>query len=320
MSSPLFPQIEHGSFAGHETFPFRYTWLRKAIDLVSADPEAFGREDAMVHLGVGKNMVRSMRHWAMAAGVIEEDPAVTSNRGRSLRVTDFGKHLLGDEGWDPYLEDQGSLWLLHARLVSAPDWATTWYWVFNHLPQPEFTKAELSRWLLDFAAQRGWGRVAETSIRRDVDCFLRTYVASQPGRKSPIEETLDCPLVELGLVREFGLRGHFIVSRGPQPTLPDELVAWSLAELLGRMETTTGTVSLEKVAYAAGSPGRIFCLSEDALIARLEKLGEITLGAMTFDDTAGLRQVLVNQKPNPESLLKRYYRRAGSPKGARAAS
>ena len=73
MSSPLFPQIEHGSFAGHETFPFRYTWLRKAIDLVTADPEAFGREDAMVHLGVGKNMVRSMRHWAMAAGVIEED-------------------------------------------------------------------------------------------------------------------------------------------------------------------------------------------------------------------------------------------------------
>ena len=60
------------------------------------------------------------------------------------------------------------------------------------------------------------------------------------------------------------------MSRGPQPTLPDELVAWSLAELLGRMETTTGTVSLEKVAYAPGSPGRVFCLSEDALIARLE--------------------------------------------------
>ena len=320
MSPPLFPQIEHGSFAGHETFSFRYTWLRRAIDLISTDPEGFGRENAMVQLGVGKNMVRSMRHWAMATGVIEEDPTVTNNRGRCLRVTEFGRQLLSDDGWDPYLEDQGSLWLLHARLVAAPDWSTTWYWVFNHMPQPEFTKAELSRWLLDFAAQRGWARVAETSIRRDVDCFLNTYVASQPGRKTPIEETLDCPLVELGLVREFGLRGHFIISRGQQATLPDEMVAWSLAELLARMDTSTGTVSLEKVAYAPGSPGRIFCLSEDALIGRLERLGEVTLGAMTFDDTAGLRQVLINQKPNPTNLLKRYFHRARSPRSARTAS
>ena len=320
MSSQHIQQIEHGSFAGHETFPFRYTWLRKAIDLVTSDPEGFGREDAMVLLGVGKNMVRSMRHWGMATGVIEEDAAVSNNRGRSLQVSDFGRRLLGPSGWDPYLEDQGSIWLLHAHLASRPDWATTWFWAFNHLPQPEFTKAELSRWLLDFATQRGWGRVAETSIRRDVDTFLRTYVASQPGRKTPIEETLDCPLVELGLVREFGLRGHFILTRGPQPTLPDELVAWSLAVLLDRMGTTTGTVSLEKVAYAPGSPGRIFCLSEDALIARLERLGEVTLGAMTFDDTAGLRQVLVNQKPNPNSLLTAYYDRARSPEERRSAS
>ena len=86
------------------------------------------------------------------------------------------------------------------------------------------------------------------------------------------------------------------------------------------METTTGTVSLEKVAYAPGSPGRVFCLSEDALVARLERLGEVSLGAMTFDDTAGLRQVLVNQKPNPGRLLKRYYDRVRVSEGKRTAS
>lgn len=314
--SPIFPQIEHGSFAGHETFPFRYTWLRKALEFVANEPEAFGRDDAMVVLGVGKNMVRSMRHWALACGVIEEVPA---SRGRELKVAEFGRQLLGDEGWDPFLEDQASLWVLHARLSSSPEWATTWYWVFNHLPQPEFTKLELSRWLLDFSGERGWARVAETSVRRDIDCFIRTYVPSEPGRKMPVEDTLDCPLVDLGLVREFGVRGHYIVSRGPQPTLPDELVAWSLAELLSRSDSAMGTVSLEKIAYAPGSPGRIFCLSEEALVARLERLGEVTLGSMSFDDTAGLRQVLVNRRPNPSDILKRYYHRSRVPTAARTA-
>lgn len=316
MVSPMVPLIEKGSFAGHETFPFRYTWLRKAMDFIADDAEAFGREDAMVELGVGKNMVRSMRHWSLACGILEEDPA---SRGRRLKATDFGKRLLGEDGWDPYLEDQATLWILHARLSSTPEWATTWYWVFNHLHQAEFTKAELSRWLLDFAGERGWSRVAEISVRRDIDCFVRTYVASELGRKTPIEDTLECPLVELGLVREFGTRGHYIVGRGSQPTLPDELVAWRLAEMLERLEITTGTVSLEKIAYAPGSPGRIFCLSEDALVSRLERLEEVTAGAMTFDDTAGLRQVLVSRKPVAQDILSRYYHHTRSPAAARMA-
>ena len=60
-------------FSGHETFPFRYPWLKKGFDAVSADGEVFQREDAITTLGVGKNMVRSIRHWCLAAGVIEED-------------------------------------------------------------------------------------------------------------------------------------------------------------------------------------------------------------------------------------------------------
>jgi hypothetical protein len=315
MQSALLPQIENGSFAGHESFPFRYTWLRKAMKFVASDPQAFGRDDAIVELGVGKNMVKSMRHWALACGVIEE---VAGTRGRELKVSEFGERLFEDDGWDPYLEDHGTLWLLHACLASNPEWATTWYWVFNNLPQPEFTKPELAKWLLDFAAERGWGRVAETSIRRDVDCFIRTYVPVEPTRTTPIEDTLDCPLVDLRLVREVG-RGHFIVARGAQPTLPDELVAWSLAEQIANSESSAGTLSLEKIAYAPGSPGRIFCLGEDALIAHLERLGQLTLNAVTFDDTAGLRQVLVNRKPNAMEILKRYYHRTQSPAADRKA-
>ena len=56
-------------FSGHETFTLRYGWLTKAVARVRSDRRVFTREDAMVAFGVGKNMVRSIRHWSMASGV-----------------------------------------------------------------------------------------------------------------------------------------------------------------------------------------------------------------------------------------------------------
>src|SRR5579885_1940203 len=60
------------AFSGHETFPFRYAWLKKGLDAAADDPAVFRRDEALTALGVGKNMVRSIRHWCLAAGVIEE--------------------------------------------------------------------------------------------------------------------------------------------------------------------------------------------------------------------------------------------------------
>src|SRR5436190_1600641 len=98
--------VQH-SFSGHETFPFRYPWLKKGFDAVLVDGDVFLREDAITTLGVGKNMVRSIRHWCLAAGVLEE------NRESGLRASALGKLVLADEGLDPYLEDPATLWLLH---------------------------------------------------------------------------------------------------------------------------------------------------------------------------------------------------------------
>lgn len=303
-------QFERGSFAGHETFPFRYTWLRKAVQLTRDDGGAFRSEDAMVRLGVGKNMVRSIRHWALACGVIHEDPSVRDNRGRILCPTDFGDLLIGDGGWDEYFEDPATMWLLHWQLASAATPSTTWFWTFNHAPQLRFTKAELTRWMSNLVEQQGWSRVAESSLRRDVDCFVRTYVPVRPTRTVPLEDTLDCPLVDLGLIREQA-KGVFQIMRSDHPSLPDELFAYSLATFVERQQNPARTLPLDVVAFSAGAPGRVFCLSEEALLKRLERLATITDGAMLFDETAGLRQVMVNKLPDPNDLLERCYKRAG---------
>ena len=62
-------------FSGHESFPCRYAWLPKAFAAIAEDPLAFADEEkAMIRLGVGKNMVRSIRFWMQAAVVTAPRP------------------------------------------------------------------------------------------------------------------------------------------------------------------------------------------------------------------------------------------------------
>jgi hypothetical protein len=298
--------IERASFAGHETFPLRYPWLRKAVEAVKKDPRVFQDDDAMVRLGVGKNMVRSIRHWSSVCGILEEDPSFANNRGRILRPTALGQALFDNDGWDPYLEDPATLWLLHYELASSPDRATTWYLVFNHFSQPEFTRDELAEWLAKLTAEHRWGRASSASLRRDVDVFLRTYVPTRVSRTVPLEDTLDSPLVELGLMREQG-KGRYVLERGDHPSLPDAVFTHALVRFLTRTASTSSAVPLHAVAFAPGSPGRVFALTEDALVGRMERIEAATCGAMRFHDTAGLRQILVHRPPGLLDILRLWY-------------
>jgi hypothetical protein len=300
--------IERAAFGGHETFPLRYTWLPKAVSYVSPDSFFFTRDDAMVRLGVGKNMVRSIRYWGLACGVLEEDPAAQS-RGQALRVTELGRRVFGDHGWDPYVEDAATIWLMHWQVAKSPRRSTTWYWAFNHLPQPDFSRADLLAWLRKLAQENGWTKASEGTIRRDVDCFVRSYANPAPSKKVSIEESLDSPLAELGLIREFGSRSHFLLMRGEQASLPDEVFAFAVAGYIRARTTETKTLPSNTVAFGPGSPGRVLCLDEDAVLARLERLESVTMGALAFDETAGLRQVLIRQVPEGIPILARHYER-----------
>lgn len=310
--------LERASFSGHETFPFRYAWLKKAVDQVQTDARVFGSEDAMVRFGTGKNMVGSIRHWAMVAGAIEEDPAVENNRGRYLRVTDFGKQLLSDHGWDPYLEDPATLWVLHWRIATQPERATTWYWVFNQLNQAEFDRRELVKELLRLADQHGWTRVAQTSVKRDVDCFIRTYAPSRRSKRMVVEDTLDCPLVELGLLGPGAQPHSYIIRRSDHGSLPHEVFAYALIDFLGRREQNNRTISLEEILFAPGTPGRVFCLTEEGLMRRLDRLKTLTGSKLTYDETAGLKQVIIHDLPDPLAVLEQHYRHSQPQRSAAA--
>jgi hypothetical protein len=304
------PHLERASFSGHETFPFRYTWPKKAVDHVTRDPEIFSREDAMVHLGVGKNMVHSVRHWAIATGLLEEKKEIPNNRGRALRVTKLGDAIFADRGLDPYLEDPGTLWLLHWQLANAPEEATTWYWVFNRLNRMEFTRGELADELVRLIAQHGWSRVSEGSVRRDVDTFVRTYSSPRMSKRILIEDRVECPLVDLGLLGVASDDETVVLRRQDHATLSAEIFIYGLIEYLNRRPNRTSSVSLEEILFAPGSPGRVFSLSEAGVLRRLDVAHVYTRGQLTYDETAGLKQIMVLDLPESLSALRAHYRRS----------
>jgi Protein of unknown function (DUF4007) len=299
--------IHTPAFAGHETFTLRYGWLSKGVQMVEQHPDLFSRDDALVLLGVGKNMVRAIRYWGFGSGVLED---VESKRGQKTitQPSSFGQLLLGRNGYDPYLEDSGSLWLIHWNLTSRPEGPTTWYWAFNELQEPEFTREKLRSLLHQFIERASWKRVAESSINRDVDCFLRSYV-SGTGKEKLLEETLESPLTELGLIYEVDTAGTFAFNRGEHPSLENAIFCYCLLDYWGKVALHKNTLTFDQLAYQARSPGRVFKLSENALTEHLEMLVETTEGAITFDNTAGLRQVYRKRELNFDATSKRILRK-----------
>lgn len=299
--------LERPSFGGHETFPFRYTWLKKAYDAVGKDKKVFISDDALVTLGVGKNMVRSMRHWALSCGILAEPADFQKKRSGVLQRGPLGERLFAAEGWDPYLEDPGTLWLLHWQVCSAPDTCSTWWFAFSELGETRFTRQLILDRLMALVRAKHWPKVSEASLKRDVDAFVRSYVSSFGVRTKAVEDYLDCPLVELRLIREGALPGAYEFVRSPHPSLPDEVFAFALAAFIKR-RNATATIAAEEIHYAPGSPGRVFLLDDAGLFTRLERMKAITRGAWTFDDTAGVRQLQIHREvADPLELLNTYF-------------
>src|SRR3954471_14458073 len=195
--SSMLAELTSYTFSGHETFPFRYPWLKKGFDAVRSDPTIFQQDDAITTLGVGKNMVRSIRHWCLAAGLIEEVREEGEKRTGGLGPTDLGAWIFDDEkGFDPFLEDPATLWLLHWHITSNPRRATTWWWTFSFFNEPEFTIDQLSSAVFKWSQTLPGKEVASSSLRRDVECFVHTYVPTRTSRGGMVEDSLDCPLVD----------------------------------------------------------------------------------------------------------------------------
>ncbi|MFN5513396.1 MAG: DUF4007 family protein [Cyanobacteriota bacterium] len=289
-------------FARHETFHPRFGWIKKGFDLANKTPEIFLLDEAPILLGVGKNMVNSIRYWCHAFKVLRED-VDSGNRGRSSFATEFGTKLLGDEGWDTYLEDPASLWLLHWHLLSRPCMASSWYFLFNIFTLNDFDDNQLLDGLKRYASAKG--NVAEGSLKKDISCMIRMY-ANNKNKSGPIEDSIDCPFTELGLIFNNDISHRFSFRFGVKTNLPPEVI---VATCLEYAEITNAqTIAVSRLLYEEGSPGMVFKLTESALCDAIEIVSRQD-STISLSDSSGLLQFSFRGEASElsDNLLKNYY-------------
>jgi hypothetical protein len=292
--TPILAASAGPAFARHDTFAPRHGWIKKGYDLTLRAPSLFTRSDASTELGVGKNMVRAIRYWCHAFGVLE---TAKDETGTTItQATDIGALLLDDQrGLDPYLEDPASLWWLHWRLVNRPDLATAWSYTFFEFARTEFTVRDLSRALQDYVGRTfPDARYADSSYEKDASCLVRMYgVQDDEGR--PSEDTIQCPFAELELLRHGTEPGTWAFQLGPKPSLPSRFVAAACLEFAAH-STGARTFALPRLLHEPGSPGMAFKLTQGALYAALEEIVAVTDG-LALADAAGVIQLAFEADP-----------------------
>lgn len=275
-------------FSGHETFPLRQMWLKKAVD--SADEqgivpkETFSDDSAIAAFGVGRNMVSSIKHWALACEVLREDASK-----RHFVVNDIAKDIYAADGRDPYSEHPTTTWYAHWCLAGRGKRSTTWFWLFNILNAQTFTREEVMPTLAKFAQSISAGKkLSQATLGRDLETCLRGYAPRSAS--SSIEEAAEPMLAELGLIQEER-KGVYSFRRGPKSSLNDAFFAWALVDFWDARHLGETSLTFESIAYGPGSPGRVFKLDEESTAERLFALSSLTDGRLKWSDTSGLRQV-----------------------------
>jgi len=292
---------ERAAFGRHETFPLRFGWLTKGYRVWSEDNDLFEQEEATVKLGVGKNMVTAIRYWMLATRIAKVGSA-------GFQPSDMGRRIFAEDGWDPYLEDDATLWLLHWLLASNPVEATALFWFFNRYHKPEFTGLELQQALKTFVAENLSVRVSDATLKNDVALLLRMYQPSVLSISAALEESLDSPMATLGLIRPLpGTKFHESLLES-RDLLPPAIFGFAVAEVFTAISDPS--VPVDRLMRSDGqlaAPGSVFRLTEEGLIGKLEELIAWQPGAFELRESAGLHQVFRLAELEPMEFLERHY-------------
>jgi len=279
------------AFNRTESFPPRYGWAKKAFDSCASNPDLYksneGIEELVLDLGVGKSMVKSLRHWGQAFRIF-------SPVKRSYYPTPIGETFFTDDGWDPYCEYADTSWLLHWWLLAPKSFAPVWWLTFNEFTGIEFTAEELEQFVIDRSQK--W-EPAANGIKKDVNALIRMYSSGATARAT-FEDLVDCPFRELDLLRPSQREsGMFRFLIGEKATLSSAVVAFSCIDFFARSASKGKTITIAKLATEAGSPGRAFKLPEPALLEQLEETCRANSKLLKLTSAAGVPQLVLEKDP-----------------------
>lgn len=290
-------------FSGHETFACRFAWLPKAVRLIARDPAAVADDErAILELGLGKNMVRSLRFWLEAFGVAQ------SRNGR-WSLLPFGETVFGENGLDPFIERSETQWLLHWQLsTSVQNPLFAWRHILYRRMRPDFTRSELLS-EMKLEGQRLGYEHSDVTLIQHADVFLHSYVGSLSSA-SP-EDALDGPLVDLGLVRRLGRRRSgidqiepvFALTRIPIKEIGTAVVDYAISSFWTERRGGESVVTFRDLAHAEGSPAATLRLEAEDLRDHLDRAAAL----WSYRPSGDAGSVTAACRPDPDARLREVY-------------
>lgn len=272
---------------GHESFLLREGWLTKGLLCVQEDNRLFTGVYSADKLGVGTNMVKSIRHWMQAFKLINE----SQRDGTTL--SDLGEVIATN---DIYFEDIFTLWLLHSNIAKNSERSTIWYLFFNKCGVEEFNKEDLliilKKELFKYSET---DTAPETSIKDDIDVLLNMYRKS--GNNDDPEDKNSCPMALLGLIKK---ENEVFIKQ--QPDLR-KISEWVVLYELSCKFVDEKSLSIDVIAEEIGNIYHMTRVTVNGFLDRLDNSGYIKV-----DRTAGIDVIYPINMLQPIDVIKEYYK------------
>ena len=275
-------------FSGHESFACKSHWLKRGYDFVRGENN-FNDDDAVVRLGVGKNMVASIKFWLKAIGLLKDAGLVA-----------LANHLFDDDkGKDPYLEDIGTLWLLHFLLIQT-DYATIYKTTFvdYHRQRNIIEKSKLQNYIKHICFdETGYKNLYnDNTVKRDIGVMLNNYCAKNGGNVN-IEDS-NSLFAPLNLICETE-KNTYRFNYDTRSDVPSLIFLYALLiKFEGR-----NSISFEDITELA----LIFCLTNNDLLDIINYLCDLYPSEIVFSDVAGIKELQFRATLNSIDALDRYY-------------
>ena len=274
------------SFSGHESFQCKSLWLKKGYDFLY-DGNHFTDADSVIKLGVGKNMVSSIRFWLRVFGLCNND-----------ELTEIANYLLNSEiGRDPYAEDLNTLWLLHFLIINK-NIASIYNLVFidYQRERKEFSRNEIQTYIRRKCSVPEQKNVYnENTVKKDIGVFLKNYVT--PKDLKTIED-FSSLLINLNLIIPKSNDTYTFKDVTIKEIAP-EIILFALLSV-GNNETTISLDELQKLSL-------IFCMPIVSLIEIIRSLEQSYPDSIVFSDNSGIKNVQFLKLMNKFEILDNYY-------------
>ncbi|MFG6427291.1 MULTISPECIES: DUF4007 family protein [Bacteroidales] len=278
-------------FSGHESFQCKSLWLKKGYDFL-LNGNRFSSPDSVAILGVGKNMVASIRFWLRAFGLIKIDEPLS-----------VASYLFDSAtGRDQYVQDINTIWLLHFLIVSTKE-ASLYNLLFVEYQREkkEFTKTELQNFIKRKCSVPEQKNVYnENTVRKDIGVLLKNYVS--PSDLKSIED-FSSILLELNLIHK-GTKGKdeedYYVFREVSPAeISPEIILYALHYIA----KGDRTISFDKLTELALT----FSMPIVSLIQMIQSVEQKYPGMISFTDNSGVKNVQFLSNFESLSILDKYY-------------